>query len=130
MKNINKTNEKANNIKMTTLSALVAVSETETGMDYVQVMPTNPRVGLVKPFCGMGRGQLLSNGTFDFLRRKRIRRKPVLRLPHSTVSYGLDGYDRFIFWLPSEQREDFCRLLRNEATLAGLYVEDKLEGGV
>ena len=45
----------------TTLSAEVAISKTETGMDYVQVMPDNPRVGLFKPFCGWGRGQLLSN---------------------------------------------------------------------
>ena len=60
-------------IKTTTLSAEVAISKTETGMDYVQVMPDNPRVGLFKPFCGWGRGQLLSNGSFDFLRKIRIR---------------------------------------------------------
>lgn len=120
-------NNKNSDIKTTTLNALVAVSKTETGMDYVQVMPTNPRAGLVESFHGRGYGQLLSNGTFDFVRRKRIRRKPVLKLPHSSVSYGEDGYDRFTFTLPSGQREEFCRLLRNEATLAGLYVADDLE---
>ena len=120
-------NNKNSDIKTTTLNALVAVSKTETGMDYVQVMPTNSRAGLVEPFRGRGYGQLLSNGTFDFVRRKRIRRKPVLKLPHSSVSYGEDGYDRFTFTLPSGQREEFCRLLRNEATLAGLYVADDLE---
>lgn len=118
---------KKEDIKTTMLNALVAVSKTETGMDYVQVMPTNPRAGLVEPFHGRGYGQLLSNGTFDFVRRKNIRRKPVLKLPHSSVSYGEDGYDRFTFTLPSGQREEFCRLLRNEATLAGLYVADDLE---
>ena len=56
-------------VKTTTLTAQVAVSKTESGMDYVQVMPDNPCVGLLKPFCGWGRGQLLSNGAFDFLRK-------------------------------------------------------------
>ena len=112
--------------KTTTLSAQIAISKTETGMDYVQVMPTNPRAGLLEPFRGKGYGQLLSNGTFDFVRRKCVRRKPVLKLPHSSVSYGEDGYDRFTFTLPSGQREEFCRLLRNEAALAGLYVVDDL----
>ena len=122
-----KKNKKSLDIKTTTLNALVAVSKTETGMDYVQVMPTNPRAGLVEPFHGRGYGQLLSNGTFDFVRKKNIRRKPVLKLPHSSVSYGEDGYDRFTFTLPSGQREEFCRLLRNEATQAGLFVEDDLD---
>lgn len=122
-----KNNKRQSDIKTTTLNALVAVSKTETGMDYVQVMPTNPRAGLLEPFRGRGYGQLLSNGTFDFVRQKRIRRKPVLKLPHSSVSYGEDGFDRFTFTLPAGQREDFCRLLRSEATLAGLYVADDLE---
>lgn len=105
-----------------TLSAEVAVSKSETGMDCVQVMPDNPRIGLVEPFHGIGYGQMLSNGSFDFVRRQRKRRKPILRLPHSSVSYGEDGYDRFTFTLPSEQRSEFCRLVRQEATDAGLYV--------
>ena len=109
-------------VKTTTLSALVAVSKTETGMDYVQVMPDNHRVGLVVPFHGMGYGQMLNDGTFDFIHRPRTRRKPVLKLPHSSVSYGEDGFDRFTFTLPSEQRADFCHLLQEEAAEAGLYV--------
>ena len=54
----------------------MGVSKTESGMDYVQVLPDNPRVGLVQPFHGMGYGQMLSNGSFDFVRKKRVRRKP------------------------------------------------------
>ena len=107
-----------------TLSALVAVSKSESGMDYVQVIPDDPRVGLVTPFHGTGYGQMLSNGSFDFIRRRRIRRKPVLKLPHSSVSYGQDGYDRFVFVLPSEQRREFGCLLRDEAAKAGFYVEN------
>ncbi len=108
--------------KTTTLSALVAVSKSEQGMDYVQVMPDDPCVGQVEPFHGMGYGQMLSNGTFDFIRKQRKRGKPVLKLIHSSVSYSNDGMDRFIFTLPSEQRGEFCRLLREEATEAGLFV--------
>lgn len=104
------------------LEALVAVSKSETGMDYVQVMPDNPRVGLVTPFHGTGYGQMLNNGSFDFIRRRRVRRKPVLKLPHSSLSYGNDGYDRFVFVLPSEQRVEFGRLLADEANEAGYFI--------
>ena len=107
-----------------TLSAMVAVSKSESEMDYVQVIPDNPRVGLVTPFHGMGYGQMLSNGSFDFIRRRRIRRKPVLKLPHSSVSFGQDGYDRFVFVLPSEQRREFGCLLCDEAAKAGFYVDN------
>lgn len=110
--------------KTMTLSALVAVSKTETGMDYVQVMPDNPRVGMVEPFRGTGYGQMLSNGTFDFVHRKRVRRKPVLKLPHGSLSFGEDGMDRFIFVLPSEQREEFVKLLGKEAQEAISYLID------
>jgi len=99
----------------TTLSALVAVSKTETGMDYVQVMPDDPRVGLVKPFHGRGYGQMLSNGTFDFMRKQKKRGKPILKLQHSSVSYGNDGYDRYVFTLPNEQRAEFAKLLKQES---------------
>ena len=45
-----KNNNKQNNIKTTTFNAQVAVSKTESGMDYLQVLPDNPRVGIAKPF--------------------------------------------------------------------------------
>ena len=99
----------------TTLSALVAVSKTETGMDYVQVMPGNPQVGLVMPFHGKGYGQMLSNGTFDFVRIPKRKAKPVLKLSHSSVSFGKDGYDRYTFTLPNEQRAEFAKLLKQES---------------
>ena len=104
---------------LTTLRAMLAISKTETGMDYVQVLPENPSKGLVEPFRGMGYGQLLSNGSFDFIRRHKRRRKPVLKLAHSSVSFGADSFDRFTFTLPSEQRAEFSRLLLDEATEAG-----------
>lgn len=113
---------------MVTLQAEVAVTKTETGMDYVQIMPENPSVGLTEPFHGIGYGQLLSNGTFDFIRRTRKRRKPELKLLHGSVSFGNDGYDRYVFWLPSQQRSEFSRLLAMEAAQAGAFVESVMEG--
>ena len=110
-------------IKTITLNAQVAVSKTETGMDYVQVMPDNPRVGLVEPFHGMGYGQMLNNGTFDFIRKKRTRSKPELKLLHSSISYGLDGVDRYTFYLPAEQRDEFASLLKKEAAVAVAFMK-------
>ncbi len=99
------------NVKTTTLSALVAVSKTENGMDYVQVMPENPSVGLVEPFHGRGCGQMLSNGTFDFVRKHRVRRKPELKTDYVSLSFGADGNDRVIFVVPSEMRRDLPKIL-------------------
>ena len=104
------------------LSAHVAVNRTEMGVDYVQLKPVNPCVGLVEPFHGIGCGQMLSDGTFDFVHKPRKRSKPVLKLPHSSVSYGEDGFDRFTFTLPSGQRSEFSRLLLEEAYKAGRFV--------
>ena len=107
----------------------MAISKTETGMDYVQVMPDNPRVGLLKPFCGWGRGQLLSNGAFDFLRKIRIRKKPELKLKHSSLSYGQDGLDRYLFYLPNGQRDEFAKLLLKEVMQAIKFMNNREEGG-
>ncbi len=104
-----RTMKKNNNIKTTTFNAQVAVSKTESGMDYVQVLPDNPRVGIAKPFCGWGKAQLLSNGVFDFIRKARTRIKPILKLLHSSLSYGRDGFDRYVFVLPSDQRDEFAK---------------------
>lgn len=111
--------------KVITLNAEVAVSKSETGMDYVQVLPDNPRVGLVEPFHGMGYGQMLSNGSFDFIRKKRVRGKPELKLAHSSISFGNDGYDRYLLVVPSEQRNDFAKLLKEESAKAAWYMEEK-----
>ena len=110
--------------KTITLSAQVAISKTESGMDLVQVMPDNPREGLVKPFSGTGHAQLQDNATFDFVRKRRIRRKPVLKQLHSSLSYGQDGIDRYTFYLPSEQRQEFWRLLKKESAVAAEFMKE------
>ena len=101
-----------NIIKTTTLSAQVAISKTESGMDYVQVLPDNPRVGLVESFHGMGYGQMLSNGSFDFIRRKRKRGKPELKVEYGSLSFCSDGNDRVLFTVPAEMREELPKVLR------------------
>ena len=101
----------------------MAVSKTESGMDYVQVMPDNPCVGLVKPFHGIGYGQMLNNGSFDFVRRKRIRRKPEKKTRYGSLSFGQDGYDRYIFIVPAEMRGEFPKLLEKDAKVMADYIK-------
>ena len=98
--------------KTITLNAQVAVSKTESGMDYVQVLPDNPRVGLVLPFHGVGYGQMLSNGSFDFVRRHRVRRKPELKVDYGGLSFCADGFDRVTFVVPAEMRSELPKVLR------------------
>lgn len=109
--------------KMVTLQAAVAVAEMENGARYVQVMPDDPRAGLVKPFVANGRGQMLQNGTFDFVQRKRIRRKPDFRGQHITLSFGLDGTDRVTFTLPNGQRDELRVLLMEDVLRLTSYLE-------
>ena len=111
--------------KTTTLNALVAVSKTETGMDYVQVMPDDPRVGLVEPFHGLGYGQMLSNGSFDFTRKKRTRRKPELKKDYVSLSFSPDGYDRVSFVVPSEMRAELPQILRKGIKTVIKYLIEK-----
>ena len=101
-------------IKTATLSALVAVSKSENDMDYVQVIPDNPRVGLVQPFSGWGKGQLLNNGSFDFIRKKRMRGKPELQAGYVSLSFCADGFDRVTFTVPSELRAKLPTILRKD----------------
>ena len=112
-------------IKTTTLNALVAVSKTESGMDYVQVMPDDPRVGLVEPFSGWGRGQMLSNGSFDFIHKKRFRKKPELQGDYVSLSFCDDGRDRVTFVVPAELRTDLPKILRKGMTKVIKHLTEK-----
>lgn len=106
-------------IKTITISAMVAISDgEEKKMNLVQVMPDYPQPGTVTPFRGRGTAQMLSDGHFEFTRKPRKHNKPVLKLPHGSLSWGNDGYDRFTFVLPAQRRHEFARLLQEEAELA------------
>ena len=107
-----KKNSNNNIIKTTTFNAQVAVSKTECGMDYVQILPDNPSVGMIEAFHGMGYGQMLSNGSFDFVRKVRHRGKPELKVDFGSLSFSNDGNDRVVFAVPADMRADLPKILR------------------
>ena len=116
-------------IKTTTLGAMMAVSKTQNGMDYVQVMPENPVPGQVEAFRGLGYGQMLSTGSFEFTRHKIPRSQAVtwLKLPHSSISECKDNTLRFTFIVKEEELDSFCRWLKEEAPEAADFVSLELK---
>ena len=116
--------KKQDAVKTVTLNAQVAISKTETGMNYVQVLPDNPIVGQVEAFRGLGYGQMLSTGTFEFTRHKVARSQavPLLKLPHSSVSRCKDGTHRFTFIVKDEELEKFCLWLALESVKASAFM--------
>ena len=116
-------------IKTTTLSALMAVSKTESGMDYVQVLPEDPCVGQVEPFRGLDYGQMLSNGSFEFTRHRipRSQALTLLKLPHSSISKCKDHTLRFTFIVNEKDVSGFCRWLTEEAPQAADFVKKQLK---
>ena len=107
------------------INAQVAITKTESGMDYVQVLPDNPRVGLVEPFHGMGKAQMLSNGSFDFIRKKRVHGKPEFKVDNITLSFANNGFDYVTFVLPAEQRVDLPRLLMKQVKKVVKHLKEK-----
>ena len=101
-----------NNIKTTTLSAQVAVTKTECGMNIVQALPDNPCPGQVEPFHGRGSCQMFNNGAFEFVQEKRLRGKPELKVDYGSLSFSSDGNDRVIFTVPAEMRAQLPKVLR------------------
>ncbi len=79
----------------------------------------------MEPYCMTAKVQVMRDGNMYVSQLpKRKRRKPVLKLPHGSLSFGEDGMDRFIFVLPSEQRGEFVKLLGKEAQEAISYLID------
>ena len=118
-------------IKTTSLSATMCVSEMkETGTNHVQVLPDEPCAGLVKPFRGLGYGQLLSSGTFEFTRHSlpRSQAETLLRLPHCTVSRCKDRTHRVTFIVRDSELRNFCRFLMEEIPKVLTFMYDYLEG--
>ncbi len=117
------------NLKRTVqISGYLAVSEDKCGQPYVQFLPDNPRAGLVKPFVGRSRAQMLSNGTFDCLKKQpRQRNKPALKLPHSSLSFGADGYTRYVFTLADNRINELPRLLKRESDQVCKYIDNLLK---
>ena len=121
------TKMKKNLNKTIIISGFLAVTENECGQNYVQFLPDEPRVGLVTPFVGASRAQMLSNGTFDCLKKHRKpRTRPALKLPHSSLSFGADNMTRYTFIIPDGDIDQLPRLLKREAAQASKFVENLL----
>jgi hypothetical protein len=105
-KNINKT---------ISINGQLIISKTETGQEYVQFLPNNPVVGQVEPFRRLAHAQLLSNGVFDSLTKRRKRRgHPIFRASWASLSFAGDGYDYIIFKVPSAMRYMLHKILRSD----------------
>ncbi len=118
-------------IKTTSLSATMCVSEMqETGTNHVQVLTDEPCPGLVEPFRGLGYGQLLSSGTFEFTRHRlpHSQAETLLRLPHCTVSKCKDKTHRVTFIVKDHELRNFCRYLMEEIPQVLTFMYDYLEG--
>jgi len=113
--------------KSTTLSGQIVVSKTESGWDMVQVLPDNPCRGKVESFRGRGKGHLHDDGTFIFLKKRRNRHATVLKLPHSSLSFGWDEQCRFIVTGPMDQLEEFIKWLSTESQQAIEFLKLMLE---
>lgn len=61
--------------------------------DKLFFAPDDPVAGRVTPFRGVGMAQVLSDGTFDFVRQPRLRAQSELirKLPHGRASKTKDG---------------------------------------
>ena len=111
--------------KTITLNAQMVISKTETGTDLVQVIPDEPCEGLVTAFKGWGFGQLLGNALFDFVRKKRIRLKPELKLKYGSLSYGQDGFDRLTIVVPSGQRNELAAIIKEMTVIVVNYLKQR-----
>ena len=118
-------------IKTTTLCASMSVCKmNETGTNYVQVLPDEPCAGLVEPFRGLGYGQLLSSGTFEFTshRLPRSQAETLLRLPHCTISRCKDNTHRVTFIVKDHELRNFCRYLMEEIPQVLSFMYDYVAG--
>ena len=96
--------------KTITLNAQVAVSKTETGMDYVQVMRDGNMYLTELP--------------------KRVKNKPMLREDNSSLTLGRDGKYYFRFVLGEELADALPELLCREAWLISRkFINERLCAG-
>ncbi len=106
---------KKNQNKTISINGQLVITKTECDQNYVQFLPDNPVAGSVEPFVGQAKTQLLSNGVFDSLTRKRKHRgHPVYKAGWASLSFAGDGYDYIIFKVPSAMRYMLHKILRSD----------------
>ena len=83
-------------------------------------LPDYPMAGTVEPFHGMGMASLRSDGTFDFVRRPRLRTQSQLirKLAHGRVSKTKDGAIQLTLKVFQDEGINISQAIHEEAELA------------
>jgi len=82
--------------------------------------PDHPVKDTVVPFRSEGVGQLLSDGTFDFIRKPRIRAQSELikKLPHGRLSKTKDGAIQLTLKVYQDEGVNISQAIEEEALQA------------
>lgn len=88
----------------------------ENGKKYVQFLPDDPKHGLSEGWIREGVAQLLKNGTYDFIARKRIRACSTLikKVAHGRLSSTKDGAIQLTLKIFKTEGVNICETLRHE----------------
>ena len=95
--------------------------------------PDHPVKDTVVPFRGTGVGQLLSDGTFDFIRKPRLRAqsKLIKKLAHGRVSKTKDGAIQLTLKVFQDEGINISEAIAQEALQAKQAIIDwQMKGGI
>lgn len=89
-------------------------------------LPDNPAPGCANPFRGVGVGQMLSNGTFDFSKKPRPRAQSELirKLAHGRVSKTKDGAIQLTLKVYQDEGINISQAIAHEALIATKAIVD------
>ncbi len=93
--------------------------------------PDDPVERTISPFRGVGVAQMLSDGTFDFIRQPRLRAQSQLirKLAHGRVSHTKDGAVQLTLKVYGDEGVNISHTISEEAEAASLAVADWLLKG-
>ena len=88
--------------------------------------PDYPAKNVVVPFRSVGVAQLLSDGTFDFIRKPRLRAQSELirKLAHGRVSKTKDGAIQLTLKVYQDEGVNISQTIANEALIATKAIVD------
>ena len=88
--------------------------------DKLFFAPDDPVAGRVTPFRGVGVAQVMSDGTFDFIRQPRLRAQSELirKLPHGRLSRTKDGAIQLTLKVYQDEGLDIGQAIATEALAA------------
>ena len=114
---------KKNLNKTITINGMMAVTKNENGEPYVQFLPDDPRLGIVEPFVGASKAQLLNNGTFECTKKRRRRGKPVFKAGWTSLSFAPDEYDYVVLKAPRAMRYMLAKILISDSRRIAAYLK-------